>query len=181
MLRQIPNAITLVRILLVAPLGWSIVAHRYDLALLLAAIASASDALDGFLARQFHWQSRLGAWLDPAADKLLLTVAYVCLSSSGVVRWWLKLLVLGRDVVIVAGVLTIQWLRGPVTVAPSLLSKANTLVQIGYLLIVLVAVHGTLVFLPRPMLWLVALMTVLSGLDYVVRYALRARHNGKLA
>lgn len=177
MVRQIPNFITLIRILLVVPIGWAILSRHADLALLLATIAGASDALDGFLARYYGWQTRLGAWLDPAADKLMLTVAYVCLSVIGAAPWWLTVLVLARDVVIVAGVLAMQRWRGPVTVAPSHLSKGNTLVQIIYVLVALLALHGTLMLSLTPLHWLVAILTVLSGIDYVVRYATRSRGN----
>ena len=77
MLRHLPNLITALRMLLVVPLCWLIQAARYDGALLVAAIAALSDAVDGFLARRFGWQSWVGGMLDPVADKLLLTAAFV--------------------------------------------------------------------------------------------------------
>lgn len=177
MLRQIPNVITVIRIVLVVPIGWAILSRHSDLALLLAALAGVSDALDGFLARHYGWQTRLGAWLDPAADKLMLAVAYICLSIVGATPWWLTILVLARDVVIVAGVLAMQHWRGPVTVAPSHLSKGNTLTQIIYVLAALLGLHGTITLSLSPLVWLVAVLTVLSGIDYVVRYAARSRGN----
>jgi cardiolipin synthase len=173
-LRQLPNLITVLRIVLVLPIGWAIVTRRDELALVLAAVAGLSDALDGFLARHYGWQSRLGAWLDPAADKLMLMVAYLSLAWIGVTPWWLTALVLLRDVVIVAGALAYRWLRGALEVAPSRISKINTTVQIIYVLLVLFNLQGALTLEPAPMAWLVAALTLASGIDYVVRFATKA-------
>ncbi len=174
MWRHLPNAITVLRILLVVPLGWAIATGHDGTALLLAAVAGASDALDGWMARRFGWQSRLGSWLDPAADKLMLAVGFVCLAVVGASPWWLAALVLGRDVVIVAGALAYHWLREPLHVAPSRVSKLNTVLQIAWVLLVLLHRQGLMPLDVRPLLWLVALSTVVSGVDYVVRFAVKA-------
>ena len=174
MLRQLPNAITLLRIVLVLPLGWAIVARRDDLALGLALLAGVSDALDGFLARRFGWFTRLGAWLDPAADKLMLVVAYLSLAWIAAVPCWLAALVVLRDVVIVSGALLYRRLRGALEVAPSLLSKVNTAVQIVYVLLVLLHLQGLLPISPASVAWLVAALTLASGLDYVLRFSRKA-------
>lgn len=175
MLRQIPNAITVLRIALVVPLGWAIINGHDGLALLLAGAAGLSDALDGWLARQFGWQSPLGAWLDPAADKLMLAVGFVGLSIVGATPWWLTALVLGRDVVIVSGALAYHWLREHLVVAPSYISKLNTTLQIGWVLLVLFNRQGWIELALAPWAWLVAASTLTSGLDYVVRFAIKAR------
>ncbi|HET6631254.1 MAG TPA: CDP-alcohol phosphatidyltransferase family protein [Rhodanobacteraceae bacterium] len=179
MLRQIPNAITVARIALVVPIGWAIMTRQNELALILAAVAGVSDAFDGFLARQFGWQTRLGAWLDPAADKLMLVTAYVCLGTVAALPWWLVALVLARDVVLVAGVLALRRWRGLREVRPSRLSKYNTLVQIVCVLAVLFDLHGRPALALQPLMWLVAVLTVASGVDYVLRFAARARRQGK--
>jgi cardiolipin synthase (CMP-forming) len=99
MLRHLPNLITLLRMVLVVPLCWLISNGRYDGALLVAALAGFSDALDGYLAKRCGWQSWIGGMLDPVADKLLLTAAFVWLALVGGIAAWLALLVVGRDLV----------------------------------------------------------------------------------
>ncbi len=182
MLRHLPNAITVLRILLVVPLGWAIMREHQLLALLLAAVAGISDALDGWLARRFGWQSRLGAWLDPAADKLMLTTGFVGLSVIGATPWWLTILVLGRDVVIVVGALAYHWLREKLVVAPSRISKLNTVLQIAWVVLALFSLQGLVSLNLSPLVWVVAASTLISGIDYVVRFTLKARrvHPGVL-
>ena len=174
MLRQIPNAITILRILLVVPLGWAIMRQHQSLALWLAAVAGLSDALDGWLARRFAWQSELGEWLDPAADKLMLAVGFVGLSVIGATPWWLTVLVLARDVVIVCGALAYRRLRGDIHIEPSRISKLNTLLQILYVVLVLCSLQGLLKLQVEPLVWVVAASTLASGLDYVIRFAIKA-------
>ena len=89
--------------LLVVPLAWLIQDARYDTALLIAAIAGLTDALDGFLAKRCNWQSWLGGILDPIADKLMLIACFVSLGMIGAHADWLTGLVVGRDVTIVLG------------------------------------------------------------------------------
>ncbi|MCE5232705.1 MAG: CDP-alcohol phosphatidyltransferase family protein [Mizugakiibacter sp.] len=174
-LRHLPNLITLLRILLVLPLGWSLLERRFDLALGLAATAGGSDALDGFLARRYDWRSRLGGLLDPIADKLLLATCFLGLSQVGSVPWALTLLVLGRDVMIVAGALVWQRLFGALEAQPTLLSKFTTLAQIVYVLAVLLDLDGIAALSMAPLLWTVVALTVASGADYVLRWSLQAR------
>lgn len=174
-LRHLPNLITLLRILLVVPLGWSLLERRFDVALALAAIAGGSDALDGFLARHYGWRSRLGGLLDPAADKLLLATCFLGLSAVGSVPWALTLLVLGRDVVIVAGALAWQRLFGALEAQPTLLSKFTTLAQIVYVLAVLLGLDRIAALPLAPLRWVVVALTVASGVDYVLRWSLKAR------
>lgn len=175
-LRQLPNAITLARIGMAWPLWRLLIAEDYRPALFLALIAGLSDALDGLLAKRFGWITRLGGLLDPVADKLLLAVGFLGLWWVGQMPGWLVALVLGRDAVILAGALAWQlWVR-PLTAAPSWLSKATTAAQIGLVLLVL----GRLALgLGSPWLtqaggWIVAALTVASGLDYVLRWSGRA-------
>ncbi|MFC4258756.1 CDP-alcohol phosphatidyltransferase family protein [Marinobacter lacisalsi] len=174
--RWIPNGLTLLRILLVLPFAWSLANDHYRSALVLFFVAAATDGLDGLLARMFGWKSRLGAIADPLADKLLLVVAYLMLSVTGVLPIWLFLLVLGRDLVIVAGGLVFHRLIGPFDVQPSILGKLNTLVQILAVLAVMLAEAG----FPLPArthdiaVATVAGMAVISGVHYVGLWGLRA-------
>ncbi len=177
--RHLPNAITVLRMLLVLPMAWLILEHRYGGALAVAAIAGGSDALDGYLARRCDWRSRLGGMLDPLADKLLLVVAFITLAIVGGLPVWLAGLVIGRDLVIVGGALAYHALVGRFDAAPSRLSKWTTLVQIICVLSVLVYLAGFLDQLEPfvvPLFLLVAAVTVASGIHYVVVWSWRARN-----
>lgn len=100
---NIPNALTVLRILLVPVFGWLWVAGRHREALIVYGVASISDVLDGLLARVLHQPTRLGALLDPAADKLMLFVSYLVAAATGCVPVWLAAVVIGRDLVLAAG------------------------------------------------------------------------------
>jgi cardiolipin synthase len=178
MLRHLPNLITALRILLVLPLCWLIDSGRYDGALVVAAIAAFSDALDGFLAKRFGWQSWIGGMLDPVADKLLLTAAFIWLALAGDMPGWLAALVVGRDLAIVAGAIAYHNLVGPFDAAPSRLSKATTAMQLAFVLSELLRLSQWLV-LPAPLrvalIAITAALTVASGLHYIVIWSTRAR------
>ena len=106
--RHIPNAICVVRIILVVPIVRYLLEERYGLALVLILVAGLSDALDGYLARRFDWRTRLGGLLDPAADKLLMFSVFVTLTWMGWVPIWFTVVVVARDVMIVVGTLVYQ-------------------------------------------------------------------------
>jgi cardiolipin synthase len=178
MLRHLPNLITALRILLVVPLCWLIDAGRYDGALLVVAVAGLSDAVDGFLAKQFGWQSWIGGMLDPLADKLLLTAAFVWLALEGDLPAWLAVLVVGRDLLIVAGALAYHVLIGRFQAAPSRLSKLTTAVQILFVLVELLRLSRW-IELDAPwrqgLIAVTAGFTLASGLHYVAVWSARAR------
>lgn len=178
MLRHLPNLVTTFRIVLVVPLCWLIDEARFPAALGLVALAGASDGMDGFLARRFGWQSWIGGLLDPLADKLLLTVAFICLSLAGQMPPWLALLVVGRDLVIVCGAFAYHFLIGPFEAAPSGLSKATTAIQIAFVLVTLLR-SSTWLAIPE-WLWLALVLvtaaaTLASGFNYIVVWSARAR------
>ena len=137
-------------------------------------MAGVSDGVDGFLARHYGWQSRLGGMLDAIADKLLLISCFVILAWLGEVPLWLTLIVCARDLLIASGALLWRLLIGRIHPQPSKLSKACTFMQIVYLVCVLLA----LAHWPTPssmiFVWLVAALCVASGLDYAVRWSYRA-------
>lgn len=178
--RWIPNGLTLLRIMLVLPFAWSLANDHYRSALVLFFVAAATDGLDGLLARVFAWKSRLGAIADPLADKLLLVVAYLMLSVTGVLPMWLFFLVLGRDLVIVAGGLVFHRLIGPFEVQPSVFGKLNTLVQIVAVLAVMLAEAGFSLSAHTHEVAVVAVtvMAVVSGAHYVGLWGLRALRSG---
>ena len=181
---QIPNVITLMRVLLVVPIAWLLWGGRYPEALLLVAVAGLSDAVDGALARRFEWRSEFGALLDPLADKAMVVALFVVLTMQGQLPLWLAVVVVTRDAVILAGAGTYRLLFGKLVMAPTLVSKANTAVQVVVLLLMLFALCGfgaaseIAAMLADPLcFYLVALLSVLSGLDYVVTWSLKAWRN----
>lgn len=164
----------MLRVLLVAPIGWLLWREAWPPALALVAIAGVSDGLDGFLARHYGWQSRLGGMLDAIADKLLLVCCFVMLAWRQEAPWWLTAIVCGRDLVIAAGALGWRLLIGPIEPHPSLLSKACTLAQIIYLLAALLALVRWPSLHSMALAWLVAGLCIASGVDYVLRWGHRA-------
>ncbi|MEQ8859255.1 MAG: CDP-alcohol phosphatidyltransferase family protein [Pseudomonadales bacterium] len=181
MLENLPNAITVVRIVLVVPTAWLLWQSMYVEALLLTAVAGASDAVDGWLARRLNAVSHFGAALDPVADKLLVAALVVILAVQGHLPLWLAAIVLGRDLVILSGAGVYRALFGHIEFAPTFLSKANTATQIAVALLLLVWLceFGALSQLVGALLdpwgfYLLALLAVSSGLDYVITWSLRA-------
>ncbi|GGE71711.1 phosphatidylglycerophosphate synthase [Streptosporangium jomthongense] len=179
--RWVPNALTLVRILLIAPFARALLVQEYRLALTIFAIASLTDGLDGFLARRFNWRSRFGAVADPLADKGLLITAYLVLTYTSVLPLWLFALVLGRDLLIVGGALVYHYCIGRFDMQPSVPGKLNTLVQILVILGIIIILAG---FPAQPVwldtgIWLVAASTVFSGVHYVIVWGLRAWRSGR--
>lgn len=167
-LRQTPNILSALR-LIAAPIAACLILDGADLpALCVFAFAGASDAADGFLAKKFGLASRFGAWLDPAADKLLMLASFLSLTYVGAVPLWLTVLVIGRDVAIVAGVLLARMLALPLEVKPLMVGKVSTVVQVAYigLVLLLLTLREPPPLLERGGEAVVALLTVLSFLSY---------------
>ena len=171
---NLPNLISLGRLLLV-PLAISLILEgSYWAAFWVFVIAGASDALDGFIAKRFDRRTRLGALLDPLADKVLLVSVYVTLGIAGQLWAWLVVLVVFRDVMIIGGFLLIQALAtAPKPFQPLFISKVNTGVQVGFVAYVLARRGLGFDFGPvdAALGIAVALTTLVSGLTYLVRWA----------
>lgn len=171
--RHIPNLITVMRILLVAPLLWFLFEGRYVEALILFLIAGLSDGVDGFLAKYYRWTSRLGGILDPIADKLLLVSMMLMLGWRGDLPMWLVVLIILRDVVIVSGAIAYHYLIEPLQARPLLISKLNTLFQL--VLVLAVLFDKGMTALPSELLTLVlystAFTTLVSGIAYVWKWS----------
>lgn len=173
---DIPNIISVLRIGLVLPVVAALVHEQFTLALLLYTVAGVSDALDGYIAKRFHYTSRLGSILDPLADKLLLVSTYVVLAWLDLLPVWLVAAVVARDVLILAGAVSYHLLVGEYEMEPTLISKLNTFAQIA---LGLAAVFSAGVY-PLPpallagMVWAVLATTLLSGIDYVWTWGVRA-------
>lgn len=174
-LRHLPNLVSLFRVVLVAPLLVTILLGRNETALVIAGVAGVSDAIDGYLARRFRWQSRLGSILDPVADKLMLVGCLIALGWLQEAPRWLVALAVARDAVIALGALAWHRILRTFEARPSWVSKATTAAQIGFVLLVLAdrAFRWQVpMMIPA---WIVAVLTAASGLDYVVRWGLLAR------
>lgn len=176
-LHWLPNAISMLRIVLVVPILYLIVDGEYAVALLLFVIAGGSDGIDGYLAVRFNWQTRFGALLDPVADKLLVSGMFITLAWQGLLPVWLAAVVILRDLVIFVGALVYHFLIEPVQGEPSRISKLNTALQLLFLLFVLSrAGFAWPQQISLTTLGAAVLVTaVISGVDYVLRWSGRAR------
>jgi cardiolipin synthase len=179
--RDIPNIISALRILLTIPVMYFLLQRDYSLALMLFLVAGFSDGLDGFLAKHFGWQSRLGGLLDPLADKALLMTSFLVLGATGLIPIWLVVVALCRDLVIVGGALYYNFMVEEVQPAPSLVSKLNTVLQI--LLVILVTTDAGPFPLPRELLstlqWLLLVTVLVSGGQYVYIWSRKAAAKGR--
>lgn len=180
--RWLPNAISLLRIALVPPILFFIVDGQYSIALVLFAVAGCSDGVDGYLAKRFDWHTRIGALLDPIADKLLVAGTFLVLVYTAHIPFWLGALVIFRDVVIVGGATIYNFLIRPVEGEPTRISKLNTALQI--LFVVFILSRAAFGWPPEITITVigasVVVTVVVSGIDYVWTWARRARQNGKV-
>ena len=171
--------ITLIRMLLIPFVATSILYRRYGLALLLFLISGLSDLFDGLIARKFHQKSRLGALLDPMADKLLLSTSFVLLTipSTGVtvsIPLWLTVIVFGRDILIVGSAVAIALTTGFTKFDPSIYGKASTVVQIACVLgVLLVNYLRAYLGVLAPVFYITFALTLFSGFHYVYIFTKR--------
>ena len=165
---SIPNIITIIRILLTPVFVILLLKDLFPMALIVFAVAGISDGLDGFIARYFNQRTALGAWLDPIADKLLLVSAFVGLAILDVVPPWVAVIVIARDVIISLGIAVLTLTEKKYEVRPSIVSKCTTTAQIITVMISLFdPTWTTWSSLRLPILWLTAILTILSGLHYI--------------
>jgi cardiolipin synthase len=167
----LPNLITLARLCAVPVTVYLIILGRLDWAFWLFVAAGASDAVDGFLAKQFGARSAIGGYLDPLADKALLVSIYITLGLIGDLPVWLAMLVAFRDALIVLGIAVAHALSQPFQMRPLVVSKINTGLQITLAAAVLL-VKGyrfDAAWAVQALIVLVAASTLISGAAYVVR------------
>jgi cardiolipin synthase len=173
----VANQLTLLRMLLIPAFALLVVYGRFGWALVVFLVAGATDAFDGLAARQAGQKTTLGAWLDPAADKLLLVTAFVVLTlpNLGLVNRipiWLTVIVISRDVGIVLTVALVSLAMGPRTFKPSLLGKAATAFFIVTCVVVMFYNYlGTTSLVVDTFIWGSLAITLASGIDYVFRVA----------
>ncbi len=174
-MRFLPNMLSIMRMIMVVPVVWALATGRFGMALGLFAAAGISDALDGAIAKRCGWSSRLGALLDPAADKLLVLGTYTTLAVAHRVPWWLIGLMFGRDLIIVSGAAIYRWRVGPFVIQPALTSKITTglLIVVGIALVVQ-GLHPWLDTTWQEILvWLLAASLFVSWLDYQLTWGIR--------
>lgn len=172
---NLPNLITIARILLTPVVIVFIASEQWTVAFFCFLAAGISDAVDGFIAKRFDMTTELGAFIDPLADKALLVSLYVSLALVGALPAWLAILVVSRDMLIVAAVLVAWILDNPIEIRPLVVSKANTAAQIG--LAATVLAMKAFGFASPPLV--LALAIVVAGLtvvSYVAYLAIWMRH-----
>lgn len=175
-----PNLITIGRILLVPLTIWLLISEEFGLAFFVFIVAGISDGVDGYLARTLNSQTKLGAYLDPLADKALLVSVYAALGIVKILPAWLVLLVITRDILIVGGVLLAWLIDQPLAMKPLWISKLNTVVQILFVALVLGALglHYNADMLLQLGTIIVASLTAASGAFYLRDWIRHVGSNG---
>jgi cardiolipin synthase len=169
---NIANLFTLLRLALVPFVIRAILQGSHLTALVLCVVAGFTDVFDGALARSFSVASQAGAYLDPIADKCLLSGIFLALGSAGIVPWWFVAVVFGRDVYILMGVLAFIGLTRIRKFPPSIWGKACTFVQISTAVVWMtrnILSHPVLDALSSAMLWVCVVFTIWSGVHYTLR------------
>ncbi|MFQ5896712.1 MAG: CDP-diacylglycerol--glycerol-3-phosphate 3-phosphatidyltransferase [Candidatus Methylomirabilia bacterium] len=173
-LMGLANSLTLLRILLI-PVFVSLLVYRWTVAsLLIFCVASLTDLLDGYIARRRGSQSRLGAFLDPMADKLLLTTAFITLTYlyPTALPFWITVVVISRDLLLVLGAVLVHMAGGQIHPTPTALGKACTGLQMVTILAVLLGLAFPMVpGVKSGLVWVTAMFTVSSGIQYLYRGA----------
>jgi len=179
---NIPNLITLLRIILVPVIVILLIQGFFLKALIVFVVAGLSDALDGFLARVLHQQTVLGAYLDPIADKALLASSFVTLSILHIIPSWLAVIVISRDFIILLGISVLSIMSISVEIRPTFISKITTALQLITVLLALsfrclpCDVNG-IWFLA--LYWVTAFFTIVSGLNYMAKGMELINHDTK--
>jgi cardiolipin synthase len=167
---NVPNLLSICRILCVPLFIILLLYHLYGWALFTFVAASISDAFDGLLARLLNQKTVLGAYLDPAADKLLNASSYIALAVMNLLPSWLAVIVVSRDVIICVGLMILFLTSHPLEIRPSLASKLTTTFQLCTVIFALWSAYVSPVpnFLEL-LIWATAIGTVVSGFQYIAR------------
>lgn len=169
---NVANLLTLLRFCLVPVIIIAIVNQHWTIAFVTFVTAGVTDAIDGFVARQFDMRTELGAYLDPLADKALLVSIYVTMAIGGLLPVWLAVVVVSRDVMIVGAVILSWLMDNPMEIKPLKLSKANTLAQISFAALMLFVLAFSLALEPLVLagVIIVTALTVASMLAYLAAW-----------
>ncbi len=179
---NIPNLLTLLRIILVPIIVILLIQGAFVKALIVFLVAGISDGLDGFLARVLHQQTILGAYLDPIADKALLASSFITLSVLHIIPGWLTVIVISRDFIILLGISVLSMMSIPLQIRPIFVSRVTTALQLITVLMALTSrcLPGNINELwLLAVYWITALFTIISGLNYMARGVALINRGGK--
>jgi cardiolipin synthase len=172
---NIPNILTLSRIIITPVIVYAILIDEAMMALILMIIAGITDMLDGAIARYFNQRTTVGAYLDPLADKLMLISMFVTLFIIGEVPLFLFLAVIFRDAIIVVGAIAYEMVTHSLKMEPSMVSKATTFMQIIYVVTLLLHMASPLGDIWIQMvIWITFVITCISGLHYMFAWTRKA-------
>lgn len=169
---NIPNFLSLLRIILVPVFVIFVIQAEYDRALIAFVIAGLTDALDGTLARLLKCQTVLGAYLDPIADKLLLVTSFVMLAIFGLIPAWLAVVVISRDFMILLGIAIFSLISIPYEIKPAIVGKVTTALQVATIFFALLykaVTHDFGYYWITGLFWSTAFFTFISGAVYILR------------
>jgi cardiolipin synthase len=176
---NIPNSLTILRILLIPVFIGFMTYRQYGYALAALLFAGGTDALDGLVARMTNQQTRLGEILDPLADKLLLTSAFLTLAALHLVPSWVVILVVSRDLILMVGTVVAHVTNVSIDITPTVLGKGTTLCQLTYVLLIVAMIwHGMKIAALFPLLVVMVVFTLGSGFHYLYRGYRRTHLNG---
>ncbi|MFZ3122830.1 MAG: CDP-alcohol phosphatidyltransferase family protein [Thermodesulfovibrionales bacterium] len=167
---NLPNSLTIARIVIIPLFTIAVIYKRYDYALYMFIVAALTDALDGFIARLTNQKTALGTFLDPIADKFLLITSFIIFSMNGWLPKWLTITVISRDVIVITGWVLVYLITHTSNVKPTVTGKAAIAMQLVLLCYVLL--NRNVGFLPdiqNVLIWLTAALTIISGLHYIYR------------
>jgi cardiolipin synthase len=176
-LKHIPNALTVFRLVLILPFLMYLYQSKYDKAFYIFLLAGFTDGLDGWLARHYNWLSPFGSFMDPLADKLLIASSFISLALLGNLPWWLVSLVFLRDLTISLGVMAWYWfVHRQLDFEPTQLSKINTSLQLALVTLCLfqLAFFEFPAYLSGSLIILTAITTTATYLDYVWTWSKKA-------
>ncbi len=177
----VPNFVSIIRIILTPIFIIYLINGEFLSALVVFILAGLSDAADGLIARLFNQKSKIGGYLDPLADKILLIAAFIVLSVMQLVPSWLTVVVISRDILILLGVLILFLNKTDFSIRPSILSKITTCLQLGSVFLVLSKDHFPFFLeLSNPIFWITGFFTITSGLLYI-RYWFRTIGEGPIS
>lgn len=178
MVGNIPNLLTLTRILLLPVFAATLVYEEYQYSLILFVAASVTDVLDGLIARITKQITYFGTILDPVADKFFIITTFVLMSSYGLLPKWITIVVISKEIIVITGTIIVYFVTNKLVIEPSRLGKLSSLCQfflIGLVLLLLNIEGGLQV--PTLLLILVALLTAAAGINYVNK-GFRVANNG---
>ncbi len=170
---NIPNFLSLLRIILVPVIVIFLIQGLYAKALIIFVIAGITDALDGALARLLNKQTELGSFLDPLADKILLSTSFISLAIFGLIPSWLAVIVISRDFIILLGLLILSMMSVTYEIKPVFVSKVTTTMQIATVFFALLLKTVTYDRISYDWIiilsWMTATFTIISGLIYIMK------------